>query len=209
MKSNRESIEDVCVVKKILRSLANKFEHVVVAIKESKNLETLSIKELMGSLQVHEQRMEKNSSFVVIEQALESKLNLKEEKPNGFLEDIPIATMTKVVEEEHSEADLLTNVEVIEMSNVSIATNLDIMHQVADTINLRSTMNNLILLRDQMLKKKNVHFFLHKRRQIICKRCGILILELATTLVEKMSSLLSLLKVFKAMSVWETHPNCP
>ena len=84
MKSNRESIEDVCVVKKILRSLANKFEHVMVAIKESKNLETLSIKELMGSLQVHEQRMENNSSSVVIEQALESKLNLKKEKPNGF-----------------------------------------------------------------------------------------------------------------------------
>ena len=82
----------------------------------------------------------------------------------AFVEDIPIATMTKVVEEEHSEADLLMNMEVIEMSNVSIATNLDIMHQVADTINLRSTMNNLILLRDQMLKKKDVHFFLHKRR---------------------------------------------
>ena len=42
LKSNRESIEDVCVMKKILRSLANKFEHVVVAIKESKNLETLN-----------------------------------------------------------------------------------------------------------------------------------------------------------------------
>ena len=44
------------------------------------------------------------------------------------VEDIPIATMAKVMEEEHSEADLLTNVEVIEMSNVSIATNLNIMH---------------------------------------------------------------------------------
>ena len=54
LKSNGESIEDVCVVEKILRSLANKFEHVVVAIEESKDLETLSIEELMGSLQVHE-----------------------------------------------------------------------------------------------------------------------------------------------------------
>ena len=83
MKSNGESIEDVCVVEKILRSLANKFE-LMVAIEESKDLETLSIEELMGSLQMHEQCIEKNSSSVVIEQALESKLTLREEKPNGF-----------------------------------------------------------------------------------------------------------------------------
>ncbi|XP_075665396.1 uncharacterized protein LOC142635067 [Castanea sativa] len=84
LKSNGESIEDVRVVEKILRSLANKFEHVVVAIEESKDLKTLLIDELMGSLQVHKQHMEKNSSSVVIEQALESKLTLREEKPNGF-----------------------------------------------------------------------------------------------------------------------------
>ena len=71
------------MVKKILGSLANKFKHVVVAIEDSKDLETLSIEELMGSLEVLEQRMEKNSSSFVIEQALESKLTLREEKPNG------------------------------------------------------------------------------------------------------------------------------
>ena len=84
LKSNGRSIEDARVVEKILRSLADKFEHVVVAIEESKDLETLSSEELIGFLQVYEQRMEKNSSFVVIEQALDSKLNLREEKPNGF-----------------------------------------------------------------------------------------------------------------------------
>ena len=44
------------------------------------------------------------------------------------MEDILVATMAKVVEEEHSGADLVMDVEVIEMSNVSIITNLDIMH---------------------------------------------------------------------------------
>ncbi|XP_075654680.1 uncharacterized protein LOC142624822 [Castanea sativa] len=84
LKSNGESIKDVRAVEKILRSLANKFVHVVAAIEESKDLETLSIDKLMGSLQVLEQHMEKNSSSVVIEQALESKLTLRKEKPNGF-----------------------------------------------------------------------------------------------------------------------------
>ena len=50
LKSNGESIEDVRVGEKIRRSLANKFEQVVVATEESKDLETLSIDALMGSL---------------------------------------------------------------------------------------------------------------------------------------------------------------
>ena len=72
--------------------------------------------------------MEKNSSAVVIiEQALESKLTQRRSLM-ASVEDIPIATMARVVEEEHLEVDLLADVEVIEMSNVSIATNMDIMH---------------------------------------------------------------------------------
>ena len=72
--------------------------------------------------------MEKNSSSVVIiEQALESKLTQRRSLM-ASVEDILIATMARVVEEEHLEVDLLADVEVIEMSNVSIATNMDIMH---------------------------------------------------------------------------------
>ena len=70
------------------------------------------------------------------------------------VEDIPIAIVARVMEKEHSKANLLMDVEVIEMSNVSTATNLDFMHQTAGTINLRSIMNNLILLRHQMLKRR-------------------------------------------------------
>ena len=54
MRRNGEKIEDVRVMEKLLRSLSSKFEHVVAAIEESKNLKKISIEELLGSLQVYE-----------------------------------------------------------------------------------------------------------------------------------------------------------
>jgi len=67
MKANGENKGDVAVVEKILRSLTPKFDYVVCSIKESKDIDTLTIDELQSSLLVHEQRM---SSHVEEEQAL-------------------------------------------------------------------------------------------------------------------------------------------
>ncbi len=50
MRTYGDTITDETVVAKILRSLDPKFDHVVAAIEESKDLSTLSIDELMGSL---------------------------------------------------------------------------------------------------------------------------------------------------------------
>ncbi|XP_068667763.1 uncharacterized protein [Aristolochia californica] len=57
LKTNREKIEDKQVVKKVLRSLTAKFNYIVAAITKSKDLFQLSVDELMGSLQVHEQQL--------------------------------------------------------------------------------------------------------------------------------------------------------
>jgi gag-polypeptide of LTR copia-type len=54
-----DTMEEKIVVAKVLRSLTPKFDHVVAAIEESKNLDVYSFDELMGSLQTHELRMSK------------------------------------------------------------------------------------------------------------------------------------------------------
>ena len=45
------------IVPKIFRSLAPNFDHVVVIIKESEDLSTLTKEDLQGMLEYHEQRM--------------------------------------------------------------------------------------------------------------------------------------------------------
>ena len=57
MRTYGDLIEDHTVVAKILRSLTPKFDYVVAAIEESRDLATLSIDELSGSLQAHEARI--------------------------------------------------------------------------------------------------------------------------------------------------------
>ncbi|KAF7816710.1 rust resistance kinase Lr10-like [Senna tora] len=64
MKAYGEKITDETVVLKLLRSLTPKFDHVVAAIEESKDFATYSFDDLMGSLQAHEDRLNKSSTRI-------------------------------------------------------------------------------------------------------------------------------------------------
>ncbi|KAH9292372.1 hypothetical protein KI387_042442, partial [Taxus chinensis] len=62
MRTNGDIVEDHRIIEKVLRSLPVRFDPVVVAIEESKDLKQMSVDELMGSLQTHEQRMSRSAS---------------------------------------------------------------------------------------------------------------------------------------------------
>ena len=78
MRRNGEVLSDAQITEKILRSLDPKFDFVIVAIKESKEVDKLIMDELMSSLQAHEQKIVKRNGDKIIEHVLQSKLSLKE-----------------------------------------------------------------------------------------------------------------------------------
>jgi hypothetical protein len=84
IKSCGETILEQNVVSKVLRSLTSRFDNIVVAIEESKDLTTLSKDELQSSLEAHEQRMdERSADKAKAEIALQARLHEKNKRPKG------------------------------------------------------------------------------------------------------------------------------
>nr|KYP44044.1 hypothetical protein KK1_034467 [Cajanus cajan] len=79
LNQNGQTLTNVRVVEKILRSLTNSFKNVICAIEESKDLTMLTVNELARSLEAHEQRKKKKEEKI-LEQALQIKASIKDEK---------------------------------------------------------------------------------------------------------------------------------
>ncbi|XP_026440524.1 uncharacterized protein LOC113339475 [Papaver somniferum] len=76
MKANGDTVEDSTVVEKILRSFLEKFESKVTAIEECNTVATMTLNELLGSLQAYEQRLlEKTTDAKQVEEALHSQVS--------------------------------------------------------------------------------------------------------------------------------------
>jgi hypothetical protein len=82
IKNLGENLSDKSACEKILISLSPKYNGIAMIIKEIKDLFTLSVHNLMGSLEMHEQRMSRNSeqSFKSIFQI---KVNVKSGNQNA------------------------------------------------------------------------------------------------------------------------------
>lgn len=65
-----ESLKEQIIVEKVLRSLHSRFDHIVVAIEESKDLEIFSLEELQYSLEAHEARINERNAEKDTVQAL-------------------------------------------------------------------------------------------------------------------------------------------
>ncbi|KAI3675541.1 hypothetical protein L1987_85131 [Smallanthus sonchifolius] len=68
-----ETVTNQKVVEKVLRSLPIKWDHIVAAIEESKDLSVMTFDQLMGLLQSHEARVNRGCENVAEEQALQAK----------------------------------------------------------------------------------------------------------------------------------------
>lgn len=88
MKRNKETLDDVQVTEKILRSLTHKFNYVVAAIVESNDLSKMSFDELMGSLQAQEHKMKQYDDYEYLDQALQSTLSFTERSTRNSSEKV-------------------------------------------------------------------------------------------------------------------------
>ncbi|XP_019418440.1 PREDICTED: uncharacterized protein LOC109329227 [Lupinus angustifolius] len=75
MRSYGEEIKEQTVVEKVLRTLIPKYDHIVVVIEESKNLEDYKVEELQGSLEAHELRLKERNLDKGGEHALQARFN--------------------------------------------------------------------------------------------------------------------------------------
>ncbi|KAK2456950.1 putative mitochondrial protein [Trifolium repens] len=78
IKRNGEKYDDVRIMEKILRSVDPKFEHIVTVIEETKDLEDMTMEQLLGSLQAYEEKKKKKEN--IEEQVLKTRVDSPREE---------------------------------------------------------------------------------------------------------------------------------
>lgn len=72
MKDYGETLTDKMIVEKVMHTLTSHFDHIIIAIQESNNLETMKLKDLVGSLGEHEIRIVEKKRVQDLIQALQA-----------------------------------------------------------------------------------------------------------------------------------------
>ncbi|XP_050876469.1 uncharacterized protein LOC127080179 [Lathyrus oleraceus] len=84
MKDCGETLTDKKIVEKVMCTLTFHFDHVIVAIQESNNLETMKLKDLVGSVEAHEIRTIERKGVQDSIQALQDQAWKKHDSSNKF-----------------------------------------------------------------------------------------------------------------------------
>ncbi|XP_073221473.1 uncharacterized protein [Cicer arietinum] len=77
MKANGEVMTEVMIIEKIMRALTQRYDHIVVAIEESKNLDTMKLKDLQSSLEAYELRVKERDEAHTQTHTLQAQISRK------------------------------------------------------------------------------------------------------------------------------------
>lgn len=146
IKRNDEKLEDVRIIVKILRSLTSKFEHIVITIEETKNLEEMSIDQLMDSLQAYEEKHKKKQD--IVEQLF--KMQIKYKKENIGNDEVNMEEVVVVDEVEAMDVDEEVSTTMKKEENTQVVGEAT---KVQCMINLKS---NVILVKNMDTMLHNV-----------------------------------------------------
>ncbi|XP_073223460.1 uncharacterized protein [Cicer arietinum] len=83
MKANGEMIIELVMIEKILRTLTKMYDHIVVAIEESNDLNTIKLENLQSSLDAHELRIKEINENHTQAQALQAQTSNKSNQDGG------------------------------------------------------------------------------------------------------------------------------